>query len=316
MSTLEKTIAEIKSLKIQGASLVARSAVEALGKEMLSSKATSRAAFLKQLHIAAIKLKNSRPTEPALRNALRFVLVRTKQCSGEPPQLKRVVEREVKEYEQNAFRTKKLIAEYGAKLVPDGGSVLTHCHSNTVMEVLRKAKASGKKFEVFCTESRPLYQGHKTTRDLTKAGIKTTLIVDSASQYALRMMRDTDVVMVGSDAITSRGDLINKIGTATIAIVAREHDKDLYSCTGVHKFDPLTLWGESEPIEMRDKTEILDSKTAKQKQIAYSKLKILNPAFDLTPARFVEAYVTELGVIPPQAMLNRVWKELDLDDTA
>ncbi|MEW5955359.1 MAG: ribose 1,5-bisphosphate isomerase, partial [Candidatus Micrarchaeota archaeon] len=142
----------------------------------------------------------------------------------------------------------------------------------------------------------------------------TTLIVDSAARLVLtRFMRDSDVVMVGADAITSEGDLVNKIGTSQIALAAFEHEKHVYSCTGTHKFDPLTLWGAEEPIEERNAAEVAVPADLRLKKFLRP-LKVFNPAFDLTEARYVNAFVTELGVLPPQSLVMAVWKELGLSE--
>ncbi|VVB67638.1 Ribose 1,5-bisphosphate isomerase [Candidatus Norongarragalina meridionalis] len=304
-----KTYAEIKALRIQGAEAVAAKSVNALAQEMLASQAKTRKGFVKEMRGAVAFLKTSRPTEPALRNALRFMLLRTMESrETDVVALKQLVEQEAREYHENALRTKMKIAEYGARLIPKGASVLIHCHSSTVMRALKKAQDDGKKPHVFCTESRPLYQGRISAKELSDYGIDTTLAVDSAVSTILRKLSDDDLVFVGADAITAEGDLINKIGTCNIATLAKEHGKSFYSCTGTHKFDPLTLWGESEKIEERSPDEIWEKKKRPRK------LHIMNPAFDVTPSSCVTAFVTELGVIPPSSLISLLWKRFGLEE--
>ncbi|PIT85963.1 ribose 1,5-bisphosphate isomerase [Candidatus Micrarchaeota archaeon CG10_big_fil_rev_8_21_14_0_10_59_7] len=306
---LLKTYADIKALKIQGAEAVAAKSVNALSQEMGVSSAKTRKGFVKEMRAAVAFLKTSRPTEPALRNALRFMLLRAMESKEtDVVALKQLVEQEAREYHENALRTKLRIAEYGARLVPKGASILVHCHSSTVMRVLKKAQDDGKKPKVFCTESRPLYQGRISAKELSDYGIDTTLVVDSAVSTVLRRMSDEDVVLVGADAITSEGDLINKIGTCNIASLAKEHGEAFYSCTGTHKFDPLTLWGESEKIEERSPDEVWKKKERPRK------LRVLNPAFDVTPASCVTAFVTELGVVPPSSLIGLLWKRFGLEE--
>ncbi|MGB9577288.1 MAG: ribose 1,5-bisphosphate isomerase, partial [Candidatus Norongarragalinales archaeon] len=120
---------------------------------------------------------------------------------------------------------------------------------------------------------------------------------------------------VGADAVSSEGDLYNKVGTSMIALAAREHGKKFFSCTGTHKFDPLSLWGEKEVVEARDASEVVSARDLGLKRMPAS-LGVLNPAFDLTEARFVNAYVTEVGLIPPQAIVPVLWKEFDLSREA
>ena len=312
LASTRKTIADVKALRIQGAEKVAVKSVEALAREAQASKARDRNAFIKELRAAAGALKETRPTEPALRNSIRFLLA-TVQKSGckDTGELKEIARETARDYLEKSLETKLKIAKYGAKLVPDGGSVLLHCHSSTVMRILKKAHDDGKHFQAYCLEARPLYQGRVSAAELSSYGVKTTLCVDSCGQTVLSKMTDADAVLVGADAVTAEGDLVNKIGTAGLAILADQHDKRFYSCTGTHKFDPLTLWGESEPIEERPPDEVLD-KAAKRKWGFKRMPRILNPAFDLTPGRLVTGFVTELGVVPPQSLVGLLWKEYGL----
>ncbi|MBI5228820.1 S-methyl-5-thioribose-1-phosphate isomerase [Candidatus Micrarchaeota archaeon] len=312
---VRKSFERIRKLKIQGAWNVALESVKALDLEMQASNAKTREEFLKQMQAAILFLRASRPTEPALRNALRFVFSKARKSKEQGVEkLKELVENEARNYAFQSMETKKKIAEFGCRLVESDSSVLIHCHSSTIMQVLKKAKDERKKFRVYCTETRPLYQGRISARELSDYGIKTTLIVDSAANYLLSTVNDLDLVLVGADAITSSGDLVNKIGTSQLALSAFEHGKKLYSCTGTHKFDPLTLWGVPEPIEQRAKEELLSNAERKLLKLKNPKnLSVLNPAFDLTPAKYITGYVTEIGILPPQGFTAAVWKEFDLD---
>jgi len=218
--------------------------------------------------------------------------------------LKKLMANEEKEYLVNVERNAKRIAEFGAKEIPKDAIVLVHCHSSTLMGILKRAYDLDKKIKVICTETRPKYQGHITAKELSEYGLDVTMIVDSAAES---VMHKVDLVMVGADAITSKGDLINKIGTAGIAHLAYSHDIKVYSAAELHKYDPLTLWGEMERIEERDAKEIADQKE-------FPKVTISNPAFDLTPAKFISAYVTELGVVAPQSLLTLAMKEFSVDN--
>jgi ribose 1,5-bisphosphate isomerase len=303
----EQIFRDIRDLKVQGAQNVADAAIEALLAETRSYKAKDRLDFLEHMRSTMLWLKWSRPTEPALRNALRFIFARTRASKkASASELVSLVEREAAAYRKNVAETRERISRYGARLIPQDATVLTHCHSGSVVGVIKAAFDQGKNPSVICTETRPLYQGRITAKQLSEHGIKTTFIVDNASNYMLTKMRDTDVVLVGADAVTSAGDLINKIGTSLIAIAAFEHGKRFYSCTGTHKYDPVTLWGEQEPIEQRSPDEVIS-------KAEMPNVEILNPAFDLTLARYLTAYVTEFGVIPPQGLTTTVWQELGLE---
>ncbi|VVC04705.1 Ribose 1,5-bisphosphate isomerase [Candidatus Burarchaeum australiense] len=158
---------------------------------------------------------------------------------------------------------------------------------------------------MICTETRPLFQGHITARELSSAGLDTTLIVDSAIKS---VMRDVDLVLVGADAITSSGELVNKIGTSTLAFVAYEEELNFYSAAELFKFDPLTLWGRVEPIEQRAAREVADPRL-------FPRVHILNPAFDLTPAKHITAYITEHGVVAPQSLFSLAAKYFDIGNS-
>ncbi|MEM0475673.1 MAG: S-methyl-5-thioribose-1-phosphate isomerase [Candidatus Norongarragalinales archaeon] len=308
---------DIKALKIQGAEAVASAAVDALASEMQLFRGSPRE-FQKHLLETIDFLKSARPTEPALRNALRFIALQVvKSKARDVGELKLLVSQEARDYHARSLQTKLKIAEYGARLVPRRGNVLTHCHSSTVMRVLKRAHDAGKRPTVTCLETRPLFQGRKSAAELSAYGIKTRLVVDSAMVSILREMKDGDCVFVGADAITSEGDLINKIGTAPLALAANELDKKFYSATGTHKFDPLTMWGAAEPIEQRSPDEVLapcEAVKFKIKKHGVKRVEVLNPAFDVVDSRYVTAYVTELGVIPPQSLLATVWKEFGLNE--
>jgi ribose 1,5-bisphosphate isomerase len=190
-----------------------------------------------------------------------------------------------------------------AKRLPKKATILTHCHSNSVVRALIKAKKMGKKHNVICTETRPLYQGVKTAKELSQHRIKTTLIVDSAVGY---FMKDIDLVMVGADVICANGDIVNKIGTSIIAIVAREMKIDFFVVSGCYKYDPLTELGYSERIEERPKNEI----------ILPSKLKnveIRNPAFDITQSKYISAIITECGVVKPKEVKNTFKRKFNIE---
>lgn len=302
-----KTVKNVKALKVQGAENVVASSLDALSNEMQRFKAHSRSDFASHLRDAVMQLKQTRPTEPALRNSLRFVLSNAlKEKNATPQKLKSVIAGLAGNYLQKSTESKEKIAAYGANLVPRKGVVLTICHSGTVMRALKKAFLK-KKFEVTCLETRPLFQGRASAKELSSYGIPTTLMVDSSVSHA---MREADVVFVGADAITASGDLVNKVGTDMVARVARDYEVPLYSLTGLHKFDLVTMWGEAEPIEHRDESEVLDDKARKQLKMTSHHLTVKNPAFDLVDHKLVEAYVTEYGVVPPQGLRELAEKYL------
>ena len=296
---VERIRNDIKRLRIQGARNVAKAAMAAMGIIARKSKAKSREELVNELLVAADELASTRPTEPMLRNALRALFADVRKSKGDVAALRKLVEMEELEYFKRMKEDGERIAEYGGRELSGSSVILTHCHSSLVVSILERANELSKGIEVICTETRPKFQGLITARQLSGAGVKVTLIVDSAVSH---FMKDVDSVLVGADAITSKGDLINKIGTCGIAMIAHEHGVNMYSAAETFKFDPITLWGGIEKIEERSPEEIANPKRLKG-------VEIRNPAFDVTPARYLTAYITEMGVVTPQSLLNVIMRE-------
>ena len=291
----QRIVRDIKMLRIQGARNIAKAAVDALASESDSFTGNSRDAYLSALLVTADALAAARPTEPMLRNYLRYVINYVQRDKDAPvSELKQLVSSLQKGIYKDMERSKAEIVKYGAALISNGSTYLTHCHSSTVVGIFTKAYDEGKDFAVIACETRPLYQGVKTARELAAYGIPTTLIVDSA---AYSHIRHCHAVFVGADAVMASGNLINKVGTAGIAHFAHSFEIPFYSAAELHKFDHLTRWGMPVPIEQRSPDEVL-RESHKTKNLS-----IANPAFDVTPADHVTAYITEKGIIPPQSIM-------------
>ncbi len=303
---VERIIRDIKSLKIQGARNVAKSAIEALIIQIQKSRARSKPELYSELLEVGDALAASRPTEPMMRNsindAVKFTLMQIKTHPAlDVNVLKKAIVKEAISYFDEMEANHRKLCDYGARLIPDGGIVMTHCHSSTVIGILKRAKELDKEFSVVALETRPRYQGRTTAKELADAGIKTTLAVDGAMNF---YMKKADLCIVGADAVTSMGDLINKVGTSTLAHIARMHDVSFYSATELYKYDPLTIFGNREKIEQRDSSEVWED--------APKNVKVSNPAFDATASRYINGYVTEIGVIPPQSLWSVANQRLGL----
>jgi ribose 1,5-bisphosphate isomerase len=286
------TAERIKRLEVQGARNVAIAAIKAIEEGAKRSKAKKKQALLKELSEAKTVLFASRETEPLMRNAIRYILYAVeKSDEGSVRELVDVVSQVSSQFLGDLERSKEKIAEVGSKRVSNGSKVLTHCHSSTVTNLLRKAKDEGKSFEVVCTESRPVFQGRITAKEMLDAGIETTLIVDSAVRY---FMNEVDLVVVGADAITSEGNIINKIGTSMVALAAKEARTPLYVVSELLKFDPATIQGNYEIIEERNSSEVWADPP--------SGLTIRNPAFDVTRREFIHGIICEEGIISPHSI--------------
>ena len=282
----------IRKLEVQGARNVAIAAIKALEDLAEETRAKTKQEFMKELSEAKAILFASRATEPLMRNALRWIISQVENSDKQKVDaLAKIVSSSSSQFLKNLEYSKECIAEIGAKRIRDNSVVFTHCHSSTATHLLSKAKKDGKKFEVICTETRPVFQGRITAKELLALDVKTTLIVDSAARS---FMRNADLVIVGADAITSEGNVINKIGTGTIALLAHEARKPFYVVSELLKFDPATVCGDYEKIEERSPDEVWKG--------APEKLIIRNPAFDVTRRDFIHGVICEEGIIPPHSV--------------
>lgn len=294
--TLQNTVEKIKKLEVQGARNVAIAAIKALQTLAENTKVKNKTAFLKELKEAQELLFASRETEPLMRNAVRWIIIQAQDSNTEKVDvLSSMVSSNASLFLQNLEASREHIAEIGAKRIRDGMLVFTHCHSSTVTRMIAIAKADGKNFSVICTETRPAFQGRITAREMVELGIQTLFVVDSAARS---YMGDVDLVVVGADAITSEGNVVNKIGTSSIAVLANEARKPFYVVSELLKFDPETLYGAYEGIEQRNPNEVWKE--------APEKLSVRNPAFDITPNRYINGLICEEGVIAPQSIVEAV----------
>ena len=216
--------------------------------------------------------------------------------------------------------TCEALGRHGAELIQDGGTYLTHCNAGalatantgTALAPFYEADRQGKKIAVFADETRPLLQGARlTTWELMQGGIDVTLITDN---MAGRVMFEgkIDAVFVGSDRIARNGDVCNKIGTYSVAVLAREHGIPFYAVAPLSTFDRTLTSGDQIPIEERPPEEVT---CGFGKQTAPDGVKVYNPAFDVTPARLVSGIVTETGVIlePTQESVERAMREAGIE---
>lgn len=267
-------IQDIKDIKIQGARNIAKKALYAY--LLIPTKRSKK------------KLLSLRPTEPLLRN----VLGKTKENSYD----------EIMGYFDN---TQKKINQLMLKIIKNNDVIFTHCHSSTVSKALVYTKKKGKKFEIYATETRPLYQGRKTIMEMRKAGIKATFFIDSAAQVALTEKQGTKKAtkfFIGADALLKDG-IVNKIGSSMFVHIAHENKIPVYIFAGSWKFTPRPV-----KMEQRSLKEIWKK--------APSKIKIKNPAFSFVPKKYIKVIVSEFGILPYDRFLKRLedkikQKELD-----
>jgi ribose 1,5-bisphosphate isomerase len=267
---LERIYKDIKNLKIQGSQAIGEAAIQAWIKEKDKDEVVK-------------KLWNVRPTEPFLRNILRYL-----KNFGEPENL-------IKKLESD----KEKISDFASKKIKSGMVVYTHCHSSSVVRSLIKAKKKGKRFEVNVTETRPFFQGRITAKELAKNGIKVTLFVDSAIKLALEK---ADLMFIGADVITSEGFIINKIGSGAFADLANKRGIPVYVITHSWKFEPESLKGFEEEIEKRSEKEVWRNKP--------KNVRICNFVFEKIDANLITGIISELGVFRPEVFVEEVKKNL------
>ncbi|MGQ4892097.1 MAG: translation initiation factor eIF-2B [Candidatus Njordarchaeia archaeon] len=284
---------KIKKLEIRGATTIAIKAVETVKYVVQNAPGEQ----LERMLIESIEiLKNSRPTEPAMYNGLTYIYTRfRKEKSDDPEENRKKLIGIADTYLKMLFDAFYKIIEVGSKLIPDDSRIMTHCHSSTVTNILKKAFEMGKTFEVISSETRPRFQGRKTTKELAAAGIKVYHIVDSSMRWAARRFKP-DLAMIGADAITSIGTVINKIGSKLLALVAKEFDFPFYIGSTLLKLDIRTMCGENVTIEMRDPSEIWEDPP--------ENVVILNPAFETVSHEYIDGIISEVGIIPPNNVLH------------
>ena len=277
-----KTILDINSLRIQGAKNVALASLQAARR--LYEKEGASDNFFKLIDL----LQNLRYTQVITYNSLEIV----KKNVLKNPKVFDKLENYIKE---SNTKINKTFVNALSKAFTDDIIVLTHCHSSEEISALIYAKNKGFKLSVYVTETRPKYQGLKTAKDLMNAGIEVIYIVDSASGL---YMKDVDLVLFGCDAIRSNG-IVNKIGSYMISLCAKEHGKLVWFIGDTLKVDLRNKF----EIEMRDPSEIIDPKELPG-------VKILNPAFDITPWKLVDSVITDTGAYSEFYSISTEFKKL------
>ncbi|MDW5561912.1 MAG: ribose 1,5-bisphosphate isomerase [Methanomassiliicoccus sp.] len=290
----------IKSMEIRGAGLIARSAAEALRQQALDYQGDDLEELRRRLDEGRGALVASRPTAISLWNAVQATLRGTARATS-APELRSLVVANADAFVARSSKAVDVIGRIGSKRLRSGMTVLTHCNSKAALGVIKAAHAEGKDIQAYATESRPWRQGLLTVKDLSEAGVPTTLIIDSAVRW---IMKEVDVVLVGADTICSNGALINKIGTSQVALAASEARVPFIVCAETYKFSPKTVHGELVEIEERDASEVVDPR------LIPSGVRVRNPVFDATPAEYIDSIVTEVGLISPYAAYEVIVKEL------
>ncbi len=269
--TLKK---RIKNLEVQGAKEIALASLR------FFEKYCSRYGFDKKFFRMASELEKIRPTAVVLHNCLE-ILSREKSVE------------KIRELIEVLERADERIARYGAKLIPKGSAIMTYCHSSEALSVIKRAYDGGRVARVYAPETRPKFQGVKTAKELAKHGIETVLITDNARGV---FIKDCDLVLVGSDAMRKEGN-VNKIGTFTLALLARHFAKPFYIAGCMLKLD----FRKRIKIEERPPSEIANFRM--------KNLAIRNPAFDITPWKFISKVITDKGAFAARKIVKMLGKK-------
>ena len=294
------TASQIRDMTIRGAGRIARAGASAMGSFAENYQGNDIVAFREGAMRSLDTLLASRPTAVSLWNGV-HASVRGLDAVDSVDAARELIMKNSADFVRNSNQAVDRIARIGAKRIQDGDLVMTHCNSSASVGVLKEAHRQGKEFRVFATESRPWRQGIITVTELAEAGVDTTLIIDSAVRS---VMKKADKVFVGADTITSHGALVNKIGTSQLALAAHEARVQFYVCSETYKFSPMTLFGDMVTIEERDIGEVV-----RPGEIPDS-VKIFNPVFDSTPAAYIDAIITELGMISPGSVYDIMVRQL------
>jgi len=292
--------AAIREMRVRGAPALGVAAAYGLALAASASPASDRDSLLAELRWAAESLAATRPTAVNLAWALHRVLT-SAEAAPDAEAVRAATLAEAGRIHQEGLEADRRLSELGADLIPDGAAVLTHCNTGalatagygTAVGVLRAAHEQGKRLHVYATETRPLLQGARlTTWELLREGIPTTLIVDSAAGGLLRRGA-VACVIVGADRIAANGDVANKVGTYGLAVLAHENGVPFYVAAPSSTVDLSLAGGDDIPIEERAPEEVT---TFAGRRVAAEGVAVANPAFDVTPHRYVTAIITERGI--------------------
>ena len=291
----------IKELKIRGAPAIGVAAAYGVALGAQPIFAEDKKMFLKRLRVVIDAIAATRPTA---RNLFR-ALERMEKVAGagkDIEEIKKALVAEADKIHNEEIEATLKISDLGAALIPDGATVLTHCNTGplattgygTALGVIIRAFELGKKINVFADETRPLLQGARlTTWELKKANIPVTLITDSMAGHFISRGK-IGCVIVGADRITANGDTANKIGTYSVAVLAKEHNIPFYIAAPTTTFDLSLASGELIPIEERSASEVTEIQGVRT---APEGVNAANPAFDVTPHKYITAIITEKGII-------------------
>jgi methylthioribose-1-phosphate isomerase len=300
--TYQEVATAIRDMIVRGAPAIGVAAAMGVALGVTQSSAGDAQALSREFDQIAKVISETRPTAVNLFWGIRRMREKFDSVSSLPmPEIKAALVREAQQMHVEDIVANQAMGRHGATLMPASGGVLTHCNAGalatcgygTALGVIRAAIESGNKLHVYADETRPFLQGARLTAwELTKDSIPTTLIADNMAGALMRQGK-IKAVVVGADRIAANGDVANKIGTYTVAVLAKEHGIPFYVAAPWSTVDMNTPIGDQIPIEQRSPKEVTHHGG---KQIAPDGVLVENPAFDVTPNKYVTAIITERGI--------------------
>ncbi len=303
--TLQDVVTAIREMAIRGAPAIGVAAAMGLALGSRTIKTKNSETFRKRFLEMAWQMKLARPTAANLRWAVeKMVGVVEIMNHNTVEEIKGALKKESQIILERDIEINQKIGQNGLQLIPDKATILTHCNAGalatggygTALGVIRAAYEAGKDIHVIVDETRPLLQGVRLTAfELIEENIKATVIVDSAAGYFMRK-KMIDLVITGADRIASNGDTANKIGSYQLAVLAKENTIPFYIAAPLSTFDPDLKNGDLIPIEERDPREVT---SFDGHMLGPEGVDALNPAFDITPAKYISAIITEREILKP-----------------
>ncbi len=296
-----EVVAAIKQMEVRGAPAIGVAAAYGIALGAQNTKAENKAKFLSQLDKILQAFAAARPTAVNIFRAIDR-MKRVVETTNDIPKIKQALIDEAKAIHAEEEAATERLSQLGAELIEDGFTILTHCNTGslatagygTALGVIKAAAKQGKKIEVIATETRPLLQGARLTAwELMQESIPVTLITDSMAGYFMSRLK-VNCVIVGADRIAANGDTANKIGTYTLAVLAKENGIPFYVAAPTSTIDLTLKSGEGIPIEERNPEEVTHIGGI---SLAPKGVKASNPAFDVTPHRYITAIITEKGIV-------------------
>ncbi|MEM0352416.1 MAG: hypothetical protein QW459_05495 [Sulfolobales archaeon] len=293
----ERTLTEAREFRILGSTEAAIEVVRALARVFDSCR--KQPINMEELVRSAI---SARPTSQAVRNLLMLFFEKLLEKASTPSEITAGVSEAVREVENYVARARDTASELASRRIEDGDTIMTHSYSTTVLKAINKALERGLNISVYVTESRPGGEGRLVASYLGKRGVKTFLVVDSAVRY---VMKSVDKVLVSAEAIAANGAVVNKVGTSALALAAKEARVRVYVVSGLYKFGTETVFGELVTIEEIEKPGLVipTERAGELAPFIGRNLYVRTPLYDVTPPEYIDAIVTERGLIAPQAAI-------------